>query len=73
MVWNSDFFIRRADNGCLSENKRLTQLGGGVELYMNVCNLLRSQGHNYERVVEVPSNEHGSDVAAGTDRMHVGE
>ena len=27
-------------NGFVSENKRLTQLGGDVELYINVCNLL---------------------------------
>ncbi len=42
-------------------------------MYMNVCNLLSGQEHNYEQVVEVPGNKHGSDVAAPTDKMNVGE
>ena len=65
--------IRWADNGFLSVNKRLTQFEAGVKLYMNVCNLLSGQEQGYERVVEVPGNENGSDVAAATLKMNVGE
>jgi hypothetical protein len=55
------------------KNKRLTQCGSGVELYMNVRNVLSGQEQDCERVVEVPGNEHGSDVAAATDKINVGE
>jgi hypothetical protein len=65
--------MRWADNGFFSENKRLTQFGGGVELYMNVCNFLSGQEQNYKRVVEVPGNEHGFDVTGATAKMNVGE
>ncbi len=42
-------------------------------MFMNICNLLSVQEQGYERVVEVPDNENGSDVAAATHKMNVGE
>jgi hypothetical protein len=73
MVWNSGFLIRWANKGFFPENKRLTQFEGGVGLYMTVCNVLSGQEQDYERVVEVPGNENGSDVGTATHNMNVGE